>query len=292
MAVVATLFLAEVVTSLASGSLALLSDAGHLLTDVGSLGLAAFALRRSRAPASSRHTFGHFRAGILVAAINGIGLLAIAAALLVAALGRLTHPESVAAAPVIVVAAIAVVGNIGVVALLRGAGSDLSVQSAVLHVTADAVAALGVLVSAIVIITTGWLAADPAASILIAVLIGAGSVRLLREAVVILGEGTPRGLDVQRVSEVMLSVAGIDGVHDLHIWSLDRHHMSLSAHVAVADRALGEVTSLLRELEIMLCNQFGIEHVTLQPECPTCVGEAELYCDLDDRHRMVHEAVR
>jgi len=292
MAAVSALFIAEVGTALASGSLALLGDAGHLLTDAASLGLAVFAVRRRRRPASSRHTFGHFRTGILVAAANGAGLLVIAAWLLVAAIGRLGHPSAVLAGPVIIVAAIGVVVNAGLIGLLHDAGDDLSVRSAMLHVSADAVAGLGVLVSAVIIATTGWLAADPVATIVLALLIGVASVRLLREATRILGEGTPRGLDPARVSATMRSVLGVEGIHDLHIWAIDRQHLSLSAHVNLDDRPLGEVTAVLRDVESVLCAHYGIEHVTLQPECIACDSEGDLYCDLDDRHRAFHEALR
>jgi cobalt-zinc-cadmium efflux system protein len=288
MGAVAALLALEVVTALLSHSLALLGDAGHLLTDAASLALASYAVWRSRLPASARHTFGHHRTGILVAAFNGIVLLAVAVSLAVAAIARLGHPAEVSALPVILVAVVALAVNGGLAVLLADAGGELSVRSALLHVLADGIAAVGVLVSAVIILTAGWLAADSVAALLIAVLITAGAVRLLRETFEILGERTPRGLDAGQISAVIAGIRGVEGVHDLHIWSLSRRHRALSAHVTVGDRPMAEVTAVLRDVETTLCAQFAIEHVTLQPECPSCVVEPALYCDLEERHSL-HE---
>lgn len=289
-AVVGALLAAEVVTALLSGSLALLGDAGHLLTDTASLGLVAVAIRRSRQPASPRRTFGHARSGTLAAALNGLALLAVAVALAVAAGLRLAHPPVVSPLPVVAVAGAALAVNAGLALLLRGAGSELSVSSALLHVTSDGVASAGVVASGLVILATGWEWADPAVSLLIATLIAVGAVRLLRETGRILGEGTPGDLDAERVRHAILTVPGVDGVHDLHLWSLDRGHRLLSAHVTVGDRPMAEVTAILREVEERLCSSFGIEHVTLQPECPACLAEPALYCDLEDRHQLHRSA--
>jgi cobalt-zinc-cadmium efflux system protein len=289
---VAVLLSAEVVTALASGSLALLGDAGHLLTDAASLALALFAVWRSRRPASAAHTFGHHRTGILVAAINGLLLLLIAGSVAVAAIARLDHPSAVNAVPVIVIAAVAVLVNSALAVLLHGAGHELSVRSALLHVIADSVAAAGVVVSGVVILVTGWLQADAVASLLIAVLIALGSVRLLRETVEILGESTPRGLDTEAVSAVITGVKGVEGVHDLHVWSLSRQHRALSAHVLVGDLSMAQVGAVLHDVETELCSHFAIEHVTLQPECESCGSDSALFCDLEDRHALHGTAQR
>ena len=289
MAAVAALLVAEVVVALLSRSLALLGDAGHLLTDSASLGLAAWAVWRSRAPAGPRHTYGHHRKGILVAAVNGLALLVVAAALAAAAIDRFAHPAPVEGGPVVAMAAVAIVVNVVLALLLGEAGGELSVRSALLHVLSDAVAATGVLVSGVIILTTGWLGADPAVSLLIACLIAAGAVRLLHEASHILGEGTPRDVDPGAVTATIVAVRGVEGVHDLHIWSLDRRHRALSAHILVEDRPLAEITALLRAVEERLCSEHAIEHATLQPECPSCAADASLYCNLDERHVLAHE---
>jgi cobalt-zinc-cadmium efflux system protein len=142
--------------------------------------------------------------------------------------------------------------------------------------------------SAAVILITGWHGADALVSLGISVLIAAGAVTLLREAFHILAEATPKDVDSEAVRRVFARTSGIEDVHDLHIWSLDRGHRALSAHVTVADRPLVEVTALLRQLETLLCEEFGIEHATLQPECPSCTAEAPLYCDIDARHEVMH----
>jgi cobalt-zinc-cadmium efflux system protein len=281
----------EIGGGLLSGSLALLSDAGHLVTDSATLGLTWLAISRSRRPAGAEHTFGHHRGGIVVAALNGAVLLLIAAAIAIGAISRLQHPSSVSAVPVLVIGLLALAGNSGIALLLRGAGGGLGVQSAALHVIADALTDAAVVVGAIALLLFGWTRADAVVSLVIAALIVTGAVRLLREALHILNEGTPRDLDAQVVSTRIRTLPGIEGVHDLHIWSLDREHRALSAHILVADRPLGEVTAMIRSVELLLCEEFDIEHATLQPECPSCSVEAPLYCNIEGHHELVHVGV-
>jgi cobalt-zinc-cadmium efflux system protein len=279
----------EVAGGIASGSLALLSDAGHLVTDSATLGLTWYAVSISRRPAGARNTFGHHRGGIVVAALNGAVLLVIAAAIAFGAFTRLQHPATVSAVPVIIVGSIALVANAGIAVLLRGAGGGLGVRSAALHVIADALTDAAVVVGALTLLLFGWSRADAIVSLLIATLVVIGAVGLLREALHILNEGTPRDIDVDFLRARIVAVPGIEGVHDLHIWSLDREHRSLSAHVTVADRPLGEVTAMMRSIELLLCNDFGIDHATLQPECPACTDTAPLFCDVDEHHELVHQ---
>jgi cobalt-zinc-cadmium efflux system protein len=282
----------EITGGLLSGSLALLSDAGHLVTDSATLGLTWFAVSRSRRPAGAEHTFGHHRGGIVVAALNGAVLVLIAAAIAVGAISRLQHPSSVSAVPVLVIGLLALAGNTGIALLLRGAGGGLGVQSAALHVVADALTDAAVVVGAIALLVFGWTRADAIVSLVIAAFIVIGALRLLSEALHILNEGTPRDLDADLVSRRMRALPGIEGVHDLHIWSLDREHRALSAHIIVADRPLAEVTAMIRSVELLLCEEFGIEHATVQPECPSCSAEAPLYCNIAGHHELVHVGVR
>jgi cobalt-zinc-cadmium efflux system protein len=286
--VVALLFIAEGLAGLLAGSLALLGDAVHLFTDAGSLGLAWYATAQSRRRPTPRRSFGFHRTGILVATLNGLALAGVAALLAVAAIDRLEHPRAVAGAPVLAFGALALLANGALGAYLLGAGSELSVRSAALHVVGDALASAGVVVAGILLLTAGWRAADPAVSLGIAALIAAAAVNVLHEAVHILSEGTPRDLDAAEVRRVMLAAPGVENVHDLHIWSLDRNHRMLSAHVAVGDRPLTEVTAILRVLERTLCSHFGIEHATLQPECPSCEQDPSI-CDPETRHERVHQ---
>jgi cobalt-zinc-cadmium efflux system protein len=286
---VAVIVVLEIVAALLAGSLALLGEAGHLLTDTGSIAIAALAVQRSRLPAAGRRTFGHRRSSTLAAAVNGFVLLAVAAALSVGAVVRLVRPPAVQPLPVIAVATVALLADAGIALLLRGGGPGLGVRSALLHVAADGAGAAGVLLSAIIILATGWERADPAISLFIALLVTTGALRLLGEVRAILGEEAPRDLDPERVRSAIQTSPGITGVHDLHIWSLDRGHRLLSAHVAVADRPMGEITALLRAVEGRLCADFGIEHVTLQPECPACIPDPALFCDPDERHALHEE---
>jgi len=282
----------EIAGGVASGSLALLSDAGHLVTDSATLGLTWYAVSMSRRPAGARNTFGHHRGGIVVAALNGAVLLVIAAAIAFGAFTRLQHPASVTAVPVIVVGSIALLANSAIAVLLKGAGGGLGVRSAALHVIADALTDAAVVVGALTLLVFGWTRADAVVSLLIAGLVVMGALTLLREALQILNEGTPRDVDVDLLRARIVAVPGIEGVHDLHIWSLDREHRSLSAHVTVADRPLGEVTAMMKAVELLLCDDFGIDHATLQPECPACTDEAPLFCNVDEHHELVHQGAR
>jgi cobalt-zinc-cadmium efflux system protein len=289
---VAVIAAMEIAGGLASGSLALLSDAGHLVTDSATLGLTWYAVSRSRRPAGAEHTFGHHRSGILVAALNGTVLVIIAAAIAAGAISRLQHPVTVAAVPVIVVGALALAGNGLLAVLLGGAGGGLGVRSAAVHVLADALTDAAVVVGALALLIFGWTRADAVVSLLIAGLVLVAAARLLHEALHILNEGTPRDLDAGVVSRRIGALAGIEGVHDLHIWSLDREHRALSAHIIVGDRSLAEVTAMLRDVELLLCEEFGIEHATLQPECPSCSADAPLYCNIAGHHELAHLGAR
>jgi cobalt-zinc-cadmium efflux system protein len=286
-AAVVLLCAGEVVAGLLSGSLALLGDAVHLGTDAGTLGLAWYAATQARRRPTPGRSFGYHRTGILVATVNGIALAAVACLLAVAAVGRLEHPTAVSGLPVLAVGAVALLVNGALGAYLLGAGDELSIRSAALHVAGDALASAGVVVAGALLLLTGWRAADPAISLGIAALVAVAAASVLREAVHILSEGTPRDLRSDDVRRIILDAPGVEGVHDLHIWSLDRHHRMLSAHVCVADLRLSEVTAILRSLERSLCARFAIEHATLQPECPACAVPANV-CDLEDRHARMH----
>ncbi len=287
---VVVVLVAEAVAGWRAGSLALLGDAGHLATDAGTLGLAWFAVSRARRRPTARHTYGFLRTGILVAAVNGAVLLAVAGVVAAEAVGRLARPPAVSGVPVVAVAAFALAVNATVGLRLHAAGHELSVRSAALHVLSDAVGSAGVLLSGLLILAAGWRLADPVVSLVIAGLIAAGAVALLAEALHILSEATPRDLDTEAVRELISATPGIEDVHDLHIWSLDRRHRALSAHVTVPDVALSAVTATLREVETRLCERFGIEHATLQPECPSCTAEVDPFCDVETRHQRVHSA--
>ena len=290
--VVLALGVVEVLVSRYTSSLALLSDAGHLATDAATLGLAAYALKLGQRPATARHTYGFKRSGVVIAAVNGLVLLAIAFAIALGAVSRLQHPQTVTPAPVIVVAILALVVNLGLYWMLSEHSHELSVRSAALHVASDAVASVGVITAAAIILITGFQAADAIVSLGIAFLIAAGAAQLVSQATAVLDNMTPRDIDPELVRATMTATPGVEDVHDLHIWSMDGSHRAMSAHLTVADQSLTSVTNLLRELERNLCADYAIEHVTLQPESPTCVTDAAPYCDLDERHAIHSRPVR
>jgi cobalt-zinc-cadmium efflux system protein len=282
-ALVAIVATVEVVTGLATGSLALLGDATHLTTDLATLALTGWALQRSNRPADASHTFGYLRSGIIVATVNGMALIAVSVGIGAAAIARLSHPVSVSAGPVLLVAAVALAFDCGIAWSLHRDG-ELTMRSATLHFAGDALASASVIVAAVIILLTHWQTVDPIASLVIAVLIAIGGLALLRETTFILQESTPRDIDFDAVRATITSTPGVEGVHDLHIWSLDRRHRALSAHISVSDQPLGAITLALRQIEQTLCEKFAIEHATLQPECPTCEDEPDAFCAIDQRH--------
>jgi cobalt-zinc-cadmium efflux system protein len=247
-----------------AGSLALLSDAGHMLTDALALALAATAAWAARRPPTARLTFGLQRIEILAALGNAGFMLAVIIGIAWSAVDRLLHPVPVAGLAVTAVALVGLVVNIGVAWLLAHGESTLNTRAALLHVLGDLAGSVAALASGLVIQFTGWTPADPLLSLFICALILYSTLRLAREAVHALLEGVPQGLALPEVGRRMASVDGVVSVHDLHIWSLSSRHAALSAHVVVRDleawpHTLAALTELLRK-------DFEIGHTTLQPE--------------------------
>jgi cobalt-zinc-cadmium efflux system protein len=270
----------EVIGSVLSQSLALIADAGHVVTDVGALALAYFAARQAHRPADSMRTFGYQRAGILAALANAAALLAIALVIGIEAYGRLMHPYPVNPLPMIVAAAIGLAINLFIASRLHGHGhGDLNVRGVWLHVVGDAGAAIGVIVGAAVIALTGWSLVDPLLSVAIAVLIAAGAWGLLRNAVAVLMEGVPAHIDLAEVVRQMQRVPGVRGVHDLHVWTVRPGLIMLSCHVRVDDQSLEDGLSVVHQLDQAMSERFGIGHCTIQLETIGC-GSTELYCAL------------
>ena len=261
----ATYTVVEVVAGLLTGSLALLADAGHMLGDVGALGLALGAAWLASRPATPDRSFGFQRAEILAALVNGLVLVAIAIWIFVEAIGRLDDPPEILGGWMLAVALLGLAVNLVAAGILtRAAGESLNVQAALRHVLADLVSSAGVAVAAIVVLATGWEQADPLAGMAISLLILASSWSILRDSVVILLEATPSGIDAREVGRRMAAAEGVVEVHDLHIWTITSGFPALSAHVLVAR---GDDCHARRlELEQMLAGDFGLEHTTLQVE--------------------------
>lgn len=247
-----------------TGSLALLSDAGHMLGDGAALLLAALAAWMAKRPPSVRHSYGFGRAEVFAAIINAGVLLAIAGAIAYEAVARLGQPREVQGGATVLIALAGLAVNLWILRRIAPHRHDLNARAASLHVLGDTLGSLAALASGAIIVLTGWTPIDPLASLLICMLIAASSLRLLREGVHALMEGVPLRLSVDAVGLEMARHDAVVSVHDLHIWTLSGSRIALSAHVIV--RNLDHWDRTLHELQGVLRQRFGIEHVTLQPE--------------------------
>lgn len=263
---------AEIVGGVMTGSLALLADAGHMLTDVASLGLALGALWMSTRPATISHTYAYGRVEILVALVNGLFMWGVVAWIAVEAVQRLGRTAHVDAGTMLAIASGGLVVNAVAYAILRGrggaGGGSLNLRGAGLHVLGDLLGSAGAMTAAIVIRLTGWTRADPLASLAIGILILISSWRVIRDAVHVLLEGAPAGIDVAELIGALRKVAGVAGVHDLHVWTITSGYPALSAHV-VCDHGQPR-DMLLARLNRILRERYGITHTTIQlePETP------------------------
>lgn len=257
---------AEVIGGLVTNSLALLSDAAHMGTDVIALAIALFAVRLSRKPPDAKRTFGYVRMEALGAMINGGLLFVVAGYILWEAVGRFSEPPAVASIGMLVVATFGLVVNLVSMRLLKaGSGESLNVKGAYLEVWADMLGSIGVILGALVIQFTGWTLADPIIAVLIGLWVLPRTWTLLREAVNVLMEGAPSGIDTEQVRAALLAEPGVEGVHDLHVWSLSSRQPSMAAHVVTTAEGPG-VETLRTQLARLLEAKFDIGHVTLQVE--------------------------
>jgi len=268
-----------------SHSLALLSDAGHVTTDIFALGLAWYAVKQCERPADDARSYGYHRAGILAAMANGATLIVLVFVIGYEAAVRFTHPEPVQGAIVIVSALVGVGVNAYVALSFREQGANLNIRAAVLHAVGDLIASIGVIVAGVVILFTGWLFVDPLVSIFIAALIGWNAFKIVGETVNILLEGSPRGMDLSAIRESIMGVPGVTSLHDLHVWSISAENLALSAHVVVEDQSLADSEHVMRQLESTLCEKFSIGHSTVQVEfCHPCEAEADHLAEHNHPH--------
>jgi cobalt-zinc-cadmium efflux system protein len=249
---------------MAFGSLALVSDAGHMFSDALALALAWFAAWVSARPAGSRHSYGLARAEVIAAFVNGLALLLVVVLIAVESIDRLLHPGDVNGLGVMIVAFIGLVLNLAVVLILSRGERSLNLRAAMLHVTSDVVGSVAALAAGAIVYYTGWQPIDPILSLVIALLILASTIYLLREALHVLMEGVPRSVQLEEVGRLLARIEGVRSVHDLHIWNISSGKMALSAHLDVAD--LANWPKLLERCRRALQERYGIDHVTLQPE--------------------------
>jgi cobalt-zinc-cadmium efflux system protein len=281
---------AEVAGGLLGNSLAVFSDAGHVVTDLFALGLAWFASAQAARPANARNTFGYHRVSILAALTNAVTLIVIGVVILVEALMRFMHPEPVQPVVMFLAAAVGIGVNLLIAFGLRGAGEDnLNARGALLHVLGDVGASVGVVVAGVIILLTGWTLADPILSVGIAALISVSAFRLVRETISILMEATPRGISVPVLVNDLRGVKGVRGVHDLHVWSIDSGRRALSCHAVIDDLPPSGSAPILDRISKMLLQKYQIDHTTIQFESVAhsghkghcaCTSNA-LYCDLN-----------
>lgn len=263
-----TYFVVEVAGGILTNSLALLADAAHMLTDVGGLALALFAMWMSQRPANPRKTFGYYRVEILAALANAVVLFLIAFYILYEAWSRFQEPPEVASLPMLAVAVVGLGVNLfGIWNLRRGAKESLNVQGAFLEVVSDTLGSLGVIVAAVIMAATGWYYADPIFSVLIGFFILPRTWGLMTQAVNVLLEGTPAHINLKAVEETMRAVPGVAAVHDLHVWTITSGMDALSAHLVLAEGTdPRDSQKVLETLNAQLSEQFKISHTTIQVE--------------------------
>lgn len=265
LAINAGLFLAEAIGGFLTGSLAVLADAGHLLSDVGSIVLALIAARLASMPAAGQRTFGYQRSEVLAALVNGLLLVAVSIGIAIAAIGRFSDPPSIDGWGVLALGALGLAGNLAATVVLAGGQrEDINLEGVLRHSAADALGSLGVIIAGAFVLGGGSPVVDPIVGLLIAALVLASSWRLIKEPFDVLMEAAPAGVDVEGVGRAICQEQGVRSVHDLHVWTVTAGFGSIAAHVVVAEGTDRDL--IRRRLELLLKESYGIEHTTLQME--------------------------
>jgi len=276
------------VAGLRAHSLALLSEAGHNLTDFLALALSWAAVRLEARPPSSRRTYGYQRAGVLAAFLNALTLVAVSFYIFYEAFRRLRQPEPVEPGVMMAVAAVGMVMNAGIAAMLWRSGRDLNLRSAIIHMLGDTVSTAAVIAGGFAILRSGQAWIDPALSFGIGALILWSALGILRETLNILLEGAPRGMDLARIAQAIAAAEGVLEVHDLHVWSLGSEWHALSCHVRVADIPLSASERILRQVNDLLRERFRIHHTTIQLEHEECALAQGCAPPAPDEHLHTH----
>ena len=258
-------FFAELIAGFLTNSLALISDAGHMLSDVGALALSLFAFRMAQRPATHQSTFGYHRVEILVALFNGLTLWFIVGIIFAAAYQRILQPPTVESFGMTIVAILGLAVNLAAAAILHaGHRHNLNMRGAFLHVASDAFGSVGAIAAGAVMLTTGWYLADPLISVFIGALILFSSWSLVKDSVSVLMQSVPKGIRLEEVRQTIESVDGVSKVHDLHVWAVTSDIFTLSAHAVVENG--GDFHQVLNDIEDTLKQRFNIEHTTIQLE--------------------------
>ena len=266
-----TLMVLEIVGGIVSKSLALLSDAGHMLTDSLAVFLSYLAIHWSRRPADHRKTFGYHRAEILVALANGVALAAIAGYIFYEAVLRFFNPQEIKTGILLAVAAIGLAGNLFGLFILKGESHEnLNVRSAFFHILADTLSSVGVIIGGVIIWYTGWYLVDSLIGVLIGGIVLRGAVDLVMESGEILLEATPRDIDIALLRQEVTQIHGVEDLHDIHIWTIGSGMRALSAHVLTDNISTRESQEIACRVRALLGEKFHITHTTLEMECETC----------------------
>jgi|Deesub1362A_J573_1020465.scaffolds.fasta_scaffold09380_2 cobalt-zinc-cadmium efflux system protein len=268
----------EVIGGLLSNSLALLSDAGHVLTDAFAIALSLMAAMISKKPSDFRATYGYQRIGLLAAIINGISLFAVAGYIFYEGYRRFVSPPHIEATLMLTVAVAGLIGN-GIMAMILSKGHhDLNIKSAWLHIIGDLLASVGVVIAGIILYFTNFKYADPIASTIVGLLVLIGGIRVVRDALWVFLELAPAGYNLQEITKAILSVPEVQGLHDVHLWSISHGRPAFSAHVWINDVPLSKADEIRKRIEQKL-SQIGINHTVIQLECTECEKNG-LYCQL------------
>jgi cobalt-zinc-cadmium efflux system protein len=265
------MMIAEVIGGLLSNSLALLSDAGHMLTDNLALLLSFFAMMFATMPATEKKTFGFYRLEILAALINGIVLVLISLYIIYQAYLRMINPQRVEGMLMLIVAGIGLVANIiGAVVLMKHSHANLNIRGAYLHIVGDALSSVGVVIGGVIILYTGWYLIDPIISILISLVIIYGAWALVKESVSILLESVPAHINIETVAAEISKIRGVREAYHIHVWTITSGVHALSAHILIDDQLVSRSRDLIDDIRALLADKFKILHSTIQLECERC----------------------
>jgi len=288
-AVTGAIMVVEIIGGVLANSLALLSDAGHMLTDASSLILSLIALKLTTRPSSPTRTYGFYRMEILAALINGSTLVLISAWISYEAYQRLKAVEAVDSLTMLGVAAVGLVANgIAAWAMLSSSRENLNIRGAYLHILGDLLSSVGVLIGGMVIYFTGWYWIDPVLSVGICIVILRGAVLLVKESVNILLEAVPEEVDLHEVQRSLRTLPGVKDTHHVHLWTISSGIYALSAHLLIDNLMMSETAKIIEEVNRLLLNKFGISHTTIQLECENCTEG--FYCTMDRECVAMHPA--
>jgi cobalt-zinc-cadmium efflux system protein len=273
------ILVAEVVGGIMSHSLALLSDAGHVLTDAFALGLSLIALLIMKRPSDYRATYGYQRIGLIAALINGVSLVVIALFIFIEAYKRYHSPPEINTSVMLSIALAGLAGNLVIAWILGHKHDDLNMKSAWLHVLGDTISSVGVIAAGFVIKYTGWVFADTIASGIVGVMIIIGGVRVIKETLWILLDLSPVGYHADKFATMITAIPEVKSVHDVHVWSIGHGIPAFSGHVQVPDRKISEADTIRKKIEHLLSDE-GIKHAVIQMECVDCCTN-DLYCNVN-----------